>query len=93
MEQPWQLKEVERGYLGHDIQLRQDNQDRMVSGEQWTRWPGQASWRRTARTGQPRQDRTSWTGHLGPDNWDRTAETGRTGQVGLIDNLDRTART
>jgi hypothetical protein len=47
-------------------------------------WPGQGSWnRKTARTGQTSQDKTSWTGHLGLDNWDRTAETGCTGQVSL----------
>jgi hypothetical protein len=78
----------------------------MVSGKQWTRWPGQGTWNRTAgagqlgqdswdrtvEAGQPGQDRRVRTGHLGTENWDKTAETGRTGQVGLIGNLDRTAR-
>ncbi len=54
---------------------------------------GRAIWNRTAGTGQTDQDRTFWTGHLGPDNWDKTIETGWTGQVGLIEKLDRTDRT
>ncbi len=48
-------------------------------------------------TGQPGQDRQVRPRHLGRDIWDRTTgsrqpKTGRTGQVGMIGNLDRKAR-
>jgi hypothetical protein len=78
----------------------QDCQDMTVaSGEQSKRWPGQGNWNRTAGKGKSGQNRTdgsgkeSWTGHLGLDNRDRTAELGQIRQVGLMCNLDRTART
>jgi hypothetical protein len=53
---------------------------------------GQASWSRTVGTGQLGQDRNRTYGS-GQDISDRTPETGWTGQVGLIGNLNRTART
>jgi hypothetical protein len=52
----------------------------------------QGGWNRAAGTG-PEQDISVRSGHLGQDIWDRTPETGWTGQVGLIGNLNRTART
>jgi hypothetical protein len=66
------------------------------NNEQWT-WLstgtgqlGQDSRDKTDESGQDILDRSTRPGHLGPVNWDRTAQTG---QVGLIGNLDRTART
>jgi hypothetical protein len=70
----------------------------MVSGKQQPMWPKQGSRnRRTARKGQPGQDRrsgqdildrTSGTGQLGHDSRDRTDWTNSP-----IGNLDRDART